>query len=387
MGTFEFRHVCKFWNDVAVEFPQVWAWWAARAVRAWPVFNARSKGAPIFLTWRPYHIPASGRDVLADPTIPGRIQQLDFSGTSEQLEQLFGAFDSSPPSNASSIQVHITLCGTRQDIQEHLARFLSSSFPKLLKLDIRNYQPASSSSVFTTSNLTSLKLSFPYTTQPRYTLAQLSQILQKHSNLRELDLEDGAMPQVESPKLLVPFTLPQLADLKLRGTAESILGLVNLIGTSSPLHNVAFHFCYHPGQNVPALVDAVKKILTSYYECEGLDHPRKADHLIVSGEDQGSLFFVARSRSASASIPQPTLELQFSRATELLKIFSLFPLKDTREFTIEGVTLSSKGYYTMLRKVRGVSRLHLSKLDIGPVLEALDPCNRGASKGAIEIPY
>jgi len=354
----------------------------------WPLFNTRSKGAPISLTWRPYHIPASGRDVLADPTIPGRIQQLNFSGTSEELEQLFGAFDSSPPSNASSIQVHITLPFARQatkpDTQEHLARFLSSSFPKLSKLDIYNYQPDSSSSVFATSNLTSLKLSFPYTTRPRYTLAQLSRILQKHPNLRELDLKDGAMPQVESADAPVPSTLSQLTDLELGGTVESILGLVNLIGTSSPLLNVAFHFSYHRNQNVPVLVDAVKKILAAYYECEGLDHPRKANNLIVS-EDRGTLYFVARSRSAPASTPQPTLELQFSRANELLKIFPLFPLKDTRELTLEGVTLSSNEYYTMLRKVKGVSRLHLSKLDIGPVLEALDPRNRGASKGATQI--
>lgn len=378
VGTFEFRHVCKYWNDVAVGFPRLWARWPARAVRAWPLFNTRSRGALILLTWRPYHIPAAGWDVLADPTIPGRVQQLDFSGTGEQLEQLFGAFGSSPPSNASSIQIHITLHSTGQHTQEHLARFLSSSFPNLSKLDICNYQPDSSSSVFTTSNLTSLKLSFPHTTLPRYTLAQLSKILQNHPNLRELDLKDGAMPEVGSPEVPVPFTLPQLADFKLRGTAGCILGLVNLIGTSSPLHNVAFHFHYHRNQNVPALVDAVKKILTAYYECEGLDHPRQAYHLIVSEGGQGSLFFVARSRSAPVSTPQPTLELQFSKTSELLKIFPLFPLKDTQELTIEGMSLSSNEYYTMLRKVKSVSRLHLSKLDIVPVLKALNPTrNRG----------
>jgi len=389
VGTFEFRHVCKHWNNVAVEFPQLWVRWAARAVRAWPLFNTRSKGAPIFITWRPYHIPAAGPDALVDPTIPGRIQQLDFSGTSEQLERLFGAFNSSPPSNALSIQVHVTLPlisqATIQDTQEHLARFLSSSFPKLSKLDIYNYQPDSSSSVFTTSNLISLRLSFPHTTRPRYTLAQLSQIIRKHPNLRELELKDGAMPQVESPGALVPFTLPQLADLELRGTAESILGLVNLIGTSSPLQNVSFHFCSNRDQNIPGFVDAVKKILAAYYECEGLDHPRKANRLIVSEDDGGPLYFVARSCSAPTSTPQPTLELQFSRASELLRIFPLFPLKDVREFTIEGVALSSKGYDTILRKVKGVSQLHLSKLDIAPVLEALDPRNRGALTGAAEI--
>ena len=141
--TFRFRQVCRHWNEVAVGFPQLWVRWASGAFKAWPLFNARSKEAPIFLTWQTYHIPASGLDVLADSTIPGRIRQLDFIGTSEQLEQVLSTFNSNPPSNTLSIRLQTTkhLLATKDDTEEHLARFLPFSFPKLSKLDIKNFQP------------------------------------------------------------------------------------------------------------------------------------------------------------------------------------------------------------------------------------------------------
>ena len=59
-GTFMFRQVCRHWNEVAVGFPQLWARWASRAVNSWPLLEACSKDAPIFLTWQPYHSPTSG---------------------------------------------------------------------------------------------------------------------------------------------------------------------------------------------------------------------------------------------------------------------------------------------------------------------------------------
>ena len=345
-------------------------------IRAWPLFKTRSKDAPISLWWHP----DSSRHVLGDIIIPGRIRQLYFSGTGEQSDQLFGTIESTLRSNTSSIWVHISP-HSEQDTQDHLTRFLSSSFPKLSKLYIGNYQPDLSSPVFTTSNLTSLKLSFPHGTRPRYTLVQFSRILQRYLNLQELNLEDGAMPQVESEEALVPFTLPRLVNLELHGTLGCISGLINLIG-SSPLRSVVLDFCLPHDQNVPALADAVKKIFTAYYECEGQDHLREAYYLTVfSGEDSNSLTLYTKPRFTS----QPVLELRVSRANDFMKLFPLLPLKDTRHFIIEGADLSSNEYYAMFRMLRGVSRLHVYDLDIGPVLEALDPRNRGASKGATKI--
>ena len=225
IGTFGFRQVCKHWNEVAIKFPQLWAQWPSSAIKALPLFNARSKDTSISPTWKGCYTPVFDRDPLRDPAVPGRIRKLDFTGANKDLENLFGAFGTNLPSNASSIRLHIQFpyFGVEEDMRDHLSRFIPFSFPKLSKLDIENIQPDYSSPVLTTSDLTSLKLSFPYGHGPRYTLAQFSQILQKHPNIRELDLKDGATPPVGSSEAPVPFALPQLVDFKLRGMAGSIL--------------------------------------------------------------------------------------------------------------------------------------------------------------------
>ena len=173
--TFNFLLVCRRWNEVAVGFPHLWGWWVPGAVEAWPLFRSRSKNTPLPLTWK-FQLSASARDILMDPEIPRRVRQLNFSGTSEQLTQFFGAFDSSPASNVSFIRLKVSPYDDREP-KEHLARFLSSSFPKLSQLDLKNFLPAYSSPIFTTSNLASLKLSLPDGKKNPFILSQFSQFL------------------------------------------------------------------------------------------------------------------------------------------------------------------------------------------------------------------
>jgi hypothetical protein len=376
-GTFGFRQVCKHWNEVAINFPRLWVRWVPGATRAWPLFNARSKDAPIIMTWRPKSIPSSRWDILQDPTVPGRIYQLDVSGNSGQLEHVLSAFDSTPPSSASSIRLKVILneFGLLENPQDHLTRFLPFSFPKLSKLDIENFQVDSSSPLLTTSNLTSLKLGFYYGDGPRYTLAQLSRILQKHPNLQELDLTNGATPLAESPESPIPFDLPQLVDLRLRGMAASLLGLLRHMGMSPPLYNIVLHLHCPRDPNVPALINAVSEILAIYYGSEGLGYPRKADYLTILSRPAGG-----RSHPAPASAPQSILKVGFTRTDELLEILPLFPLNDVQEFATDGLSLPSEKYHAIFQKVGNIPRLRLSALDIGPALKALDSCIRGVSR-------
>ena len=60
-GAFSFAQICKHWNEVAVNTPQLLRWWVAGAAEAWPLFNSRSEGIPLFLTWRCW-VPESARD-------------------------------------------------------------------------------------------------------------------------------------------------------------------------------------------------------------------------------------------------------------------------------------------------------------------------------------
>jgi len=301
-GTFRFLLVCRHWYEVAVAFPRLWSLFVGCAVKMWPLFKSRSKDGPLSLTWR-WFLPDSARDVLMDPTIARRTRQLDFCGNGNQLAHFLGVFDSSPPSNVSSVRLQIASYDDREP-RENFARFLSSSFPKLSKLNIANFLPSPSSPIFTTSKLTSLKLFLPYEIKGRYTLVQFSQILQQLPDLQELDLNHGAIPPSGKSGTPVPFILPRLVNLRLYGAETAILGFIDLIGMSSPLRNLVIHFDSCSGFTLPALTSAVEKIVMPYYDCQVLDRPRKINSLTISSYPyKHHLAFHARSRSP----PLPTL--------------------------------------------------------------------------------
>lgn len=385
-GTFRFREVCRHWDDVAVGCPQLWVWWLTGAAKVWNLFNERSKDALIFLSWRsnnppPYCLPG----LPVDTTLPGRIRHLDFAGREGHLEDLLRSFDPSSTSNTSSIRFRITRhngLGT----EAHLTRFFSLPFPKLSKLNVKNFLPDPSSPAFTTSNLISLKLSFPQGELPSHTLTQFSRILQRHQDLRELDLEDGAVPLVRGPGVPVSCILSRLVNLKLRGTVECIAGLINLVGMSPTLRAVALRFCEFHDSAIPALVDTVKTTIAMYYERGGLDHPLRAHHLSVTrvySEHRKFVRFVAEPHSTTPPTERPILSFEFWRVDELLELLLHFPLNDVREFIVIGLDLPFGWYRAMLQRMLNLSHLHLAVLKIKPVLKAMDSCEDAESSRRI----
>ena len=383
--TFGFLQVCRRWNEVGVNFPRLWSSWVAGANKAWPLFNSRSKDTPLSLSWR-RRLPSSARQPLMDPAISKRIRQLDFSGTSDQLAYFLGAFNSSPPSNVSSIRLQITRHDDREP-RERLARLLSASFPKLSTLNIGNFLPDLSSPLFTTSKLTSLKFFLPYEVEGHYTLARFSQLLQQHPNLQRLDLNSAAIPLPGTSEGLVSFSLPRLVDLRLHGMKNDILGFIDLIGMSSPLHNVIIHFDHVPWFTVPALAEAMEKIVVAYYDSQSLDHPRKIHSLTVSSPSSGlHLAFDARSRTA----PPSNFKLKFAWIHQLEyesmveETFDLLPSKDIQDFAVEGLPLTHR----MFEKMKELSHLRISHQDtltIGRAVDALSLRNRGASTASTTV--
>jgi len=315
-----------------------------------------------------------------DPTIPRRVHQLDFSGTNNQLAHFLGVFDPNPPSNVSSIQLQIDRYDDREP-RGHFSRLLSSPFPKLSKLNIGNFLPSPSSPIFTTSNLTSLILFIPYGEKGRHTLAQFSQILQQHSNLRELDLNGGAIPLPGISGTPVPFVLPQLVDLRLHGTMEDIPGFIDLIGMSSPLRNVVIHFDCAPHFTIPTLASAMGKIVMPYYSCQGLDYPREIDSLTISSPMRGfDLIFDARSRST----PTSNLKLRFAWVHQLgydgllEETVGLFPSENIRELIVEELPLTRR----VLEKMKNISHLQIRYQDRLYVGRAADAPSLGHYEGA-----
>ena len=99
-------------------------------------------------------------------------------------------------SNASSLRLHV-IPYVEREAREHTAAFLPLPSPKLSRLDIQGLQPASSSPIFTTSDLVSLKLSTPDGYRSPYTRSQFSEILQRHSGLQELRLRQNRRDEKE----------------------------------------------------------------------------------------------------------------------------------------------------------------------------------------------
>jgi len=373
-GTFNFLRVCRHWNEVAIGSPQLWALWVPGAVKAWPLFQSRSKGAPLFLTWQ-YGLPKSALDFLTDTETPRRFRQLSLVGTHEELGRLVGSLDSDSVSVTSSIWIHDPCEEAHSDENgEHLTHFFSLSFPKLSKLELTNPMPNPSSSIFTTSNLTSLKLNISHENRRRHTASRFSQILRQHPNLRELDLRDGAVPVVETPGALTPVFLPQLVDLRLFGEDAIIAEFMRLVDMSSPLHNVFIHFNY-TSTPAAARVDIIRQIPTAYYECQRLEYPRKVDRFAVSLTSFGyEVTFNAVSCPTPASRQVSNLTLRFHGAGNALaeQVIPLFPLKYVREFTAEGLEFVTNSWRWRLGKMEGLLHLQLIHLDVGPVLDALD---------------
>ena len=373
IGTFSFRQVCKHWNEVAIGSPQLWVWWVPGATEAWPLFYERSGVAPISLFWRHSRYP----DIPKDDTFPKRIRLLDLHGENQHFEHLLNSFDSIPPSNASIIRLKITPYHEKNS-EDHLVRFFSLSFPKLSGLNIWNFLPNPSSPIFMTSNLTSLRLSFPFSDASRYTLAQFSKILQKHPNLQQLDLEDGAMPRIEPSEVPVSSVLSQLIELKLCGMVECVSGLIDLIGMSSSLLDVVLRFRHPRHQIVPPLIDPVKKILKAYYGCTEPDHHRKAVHLTVEkrfGQDRAPLVFVVKSSEpcvAPAPSLQSSLRLELWGAQEVFEFFDLFSLQNVTTFSANRLSIPSSQYCTILRKMECLTHLSLAAVDVDGVLAAID---------------
>ena len=366
-GTFNFLQVCRHWNEVAVGFPQLWVWWVMGAFKAWPQFKSRSKDAPVFLMWRRRR-DCSTLDVLKDAGTPRRIRELDLSDTYAQLENLLGALDSISTSVTSSVRFYGTF-GEKNG--EHLTRFLSLPFPKLAEVDIGNFLPDPSSSIFTTSNLTSLKLSLSYKDKGRYTRSQFSNILRHHPNLRQLSLQQGAIPPVEKSGAPGPIFLPRLVDLTLYGTESVIAGFIDLVSISSLLYNIVIHFSY---TSDPVLISTIKRILTEYCY-QGPDYPRKVNNLTISSDPLGKLSFDAGAPSTPALNPAFNLNLRFHAFGHALArdVVPLFPLEHVREFAVVGLYLSTGFWRRTLRKMNNLSLLWLNGVDVGLTLDPLNP--------------
>jgi len=254
--------------------------------------------------------------------------------------------------------------------------------------------PGFSSSIFTTSNLTSLTLYHTYDDECRYTRSQFYQILQRHPNLQKLDLGNGALPPVEESGTPVPIVLPRLVNLRLYGMEAVVVGFLDLISMSSPLYSVAILLDYTYTPRLSTLARTAETILVPYYECHGLEYPRTVGHLTISRLVGHGLEFTARDYSTPAPYPASTLTLQFRfhGIGEALvpRAIRLSPLKGVRELTVAAcLELSVGDWRGMFRELEDLLHLRLDRIPIELVLDALDSAPKLQSLALcnLDIPF
>jgi hypothetical protein len=201
-------------------------------------------------------------------------------------------------------------------------------------------------------------------------------------------LNHGAIPQPgQSASLPVHFALPRLATLRLYGEEAAILGLLDLIGMSSPLHNVVVRFSRPSHPNPSALARTVEKILVSYYAFQEPNHSRKTSHITIScNPEKRHITFSTRSRRLPTSNIRSDLKFRFNVICEqdmnalVMEMFPLFPLDDVRGFALEGSVISGEVCTEMFRKMQNLVHLRLDDLDLWLALEALSPSDGGMLK-------
>jgi hypothetical protein len=227
-----------------------------------------------------------------------------------------------------------------------------------------------------------LKIFIPYG-KSYYTSVQFSRILQQHPNLRELELVFNAIP-LPGPTGTSPvsFTLPQLTSLGLYGTDVAVVEFLEFIGMSSPLHDVVLRFSRPPFFAPPDLVDTVKRVLAAYYECPGLNHPRKVNHLTIShNSDKHRITLNTRSHLAAPANLRSNLKLQLNGISApvaaMKKAFPLFPLNDVRGLALEGSVFYEDECCWMFREIENLSYLRLDDLDLWSALNGLTSGDRG----------
>lgn len=373
-STFAFLQVCRRWNEVAIAFPQLWVWWIPGTFKAWHLFKSRSKHAPLFLTWRE-HLPDSAYTVLMESETPKKICRLDFSGTPTQFEHILNALDSRSLSTTSSIRLRIL-----PPDREHLTRFFSFTFPKLSNLEVENFLPDPTSAIFTTSNLTSLKLDLLRRDGRYYTQSQLLQVLQWNQNLRQLDFKAGGLPLAADSGGSAPVLLPHLVDLRLRGTNEVIDGFLGLVCMSSPLHKISIHFQHHYIQHTAPFVNTTQKFLTAYYGSKEPERRRKVSHLAVLSH-AGTI-----SAKDDSTHPTYSFEVKFQDSRDdffFQKVIPLFPLSHVYDCTVAGLDLSMNSWRGILLRMESLSHLQLRSMNTESVLYALNSNDGGAFKESI----
>ena len=247
-NTYNFLFVCRYWFNVAISNPSLWAFWGT-SLRECVAFRRYSGAVPLYLnlidTSTNQDIKeASG--VLQDLTVQRRIRHLRIHTPPKTLMNIL-SFMSTPQQSSIRSQIRsliLTVEGpwTAEHSEEvpDITNFLNThSLPELQSLRLRGCNLRWKCLIFQTSKLTHLSI-HAYEKSRKPTVLQLADMFARNGALEEinLSLEVASVLEDNLPESSTSIFLPRLRRLVVHGNAAGYAQLLNLLTFSNELKHV-----------------------------------------------------------------------------------------------------------------------------------------------------
>lgn len=247
-NTFNFLLVCRYWFNVAISTPSLWAFWGT-SLRECVAFHRYSGAVPLYLnlvdadTTRDIKA-ASG--VLQDLSVQRRIRHLHVRTSPKPLADILSFMSPSRKSIIRSQIKSLTLTvegpwiAERPEEMPDITNFLDThSLPELQSLRLRGCNLRWECLVPQTSKLTHLFV-HAYEGSRKPSVVQLFSLFAGNSALETVDLslEIASSPHDILPESSISVFLPHLRRLAVNGNASGYAQLLNLLKFSSELKHV-----------------------------------------------------------------------------------------------------------------------------------------------------
>ena len=247
-NTFNFLLVCRYWFDVAISTPSLWAFWGT-SLRECVAFHRYSGAVPLYLnlidagTTRDIR---EASDVLQDLGVRRRIRHLHIHTSPKTLVNILSFMTTPQPFSVRSQVQSLMLTAEGSWIAERpeelpdITNFLDNhTFPELQSLRLRGCNLRWEPLILQTSKLTRLFI-HAYDESRKPTVFQLATLFAGNSALEDinLSLEIAWAPEHVLQESPIPTFLPRLHRLAVHGNAAGYAQLLNLLAFSNELEHV-----------------------------------------------------------------------------------------------------------------------------------------------------
>ena len=374
-GTFGFIYVCWYWKMVAYETPRLWSTWPGGCADAWPILHLRSKNVPLDIHLRdsPIHSEVLEPVFTSFDTFR-RLRSFDFEGYASWLEQFLKHFGvvlgRGNTSNLEELRLNVPFTGTTgHGAFEHINRFLSLSFPKLHTLEIINIAIDWDTCFPSISPIVDLTIQNPPSAN-RPNMEQLLSFLRRNPHLKELALEDGALPRSDDTRGGKGYLeLPDLRHLELRGDLLPVMRLLEHV-KMPPEPQYTSIVVNATGLSSDAILSGIKPFLRSYYLSENREERRIHGLRLCLNDSLETLLTIATTAKPPApdvkapQIPFSPMNLRIQTYQDKrplsMEVLRFLPLDNLRDLSLECLEFTAEQCKLMFSRIQGVEELCIS---------------------------